>query len=63
MEKHLRSQVGSLRGQTTRKIALVESASGYRCLLRGSMNLNFNPRFEAIRPNEGGPDFDLVALD
>ncbi|MGA7741177.1 MAG: hypothetical protein WBP56_14435 [Polyangia bacterium] len=42
------------------KIALVESASGYRCLLRGSMNLNFNPRFEQFDLTEGGPDFDLV---
>lgn len=42
------------------KIALVESASGFRCLLRGSMNLNFNPRFEQFDLTEGGPDFDLV---
>jgi len=42
------------------KLALVESASGFRCLLRGSMNLNFNPRFEQFDLTEGGPDFDLV---
>jgi hypothetical protein len=42
------------------KIAMVESASGFRCLLRGSMNLNFNPRFEQFDLTEGGPDFDLV---
>lgn len=42
------------------KIATVESASGLRCLLRGSMNLNFNPRFEQFDLTEGGPDFDLV---
>jgi hypothetical protein len=42
------------------KMALVESASGFRCLLRGSMNLNFNPRFEQFDFTEGGPDFDLV---
>ena len=30
-------------------------------LLRGSMNLNFNPRFEQADLTEGGPDFDLVA--
>lgn len=42
------------------KIARVESASGLRVLLRGSMNLNFNPRFENFDITEGGPDFDLV---
>lgn len=30
-------------------------------LARGSMNLNFNPRFEQFDLTEGGPDFDLVA--
>lgn len=29
-------------------------------LLRGSMNLNFNPRFEQFDITEGGADFDLV---
>lgn len=42
------------------KIATIESASGLRLLLRGSMNLNFNPRFEQLDVTEGGPDFDLV---
>jgi hypothetical protein len=42
------------------KIARIESASGLRLLLRGSMNLNFNPRFEQFDITEGGPDFDLV---
>lgn len=32
----------------------------WRFLLRGSMNLNFNPRFEQFDVTEGGPDFDLV---
>lgn len=32
----------------------------YRLLLRGSMNLNYNPRFEQLDITEGGPDFDLV---
>lgn len=32
-----------------------------RVLLRGSMNLNFNPRFEQLDITEGGPDFDLVS--
>lgn len=41
------------------KIALVEG-NGLRVLLRGSMNLNFNPRFEQLDVTEGGPDFDLV---
>lgn len=42
------------------KIATVESESGLRFLLRGSMNLNFNPRFEQFDISEGGPEFDLV---
>lgn len=33
----------------------------YRVLLRGSMNLNYNPRCEQFDITEGGPDFDLVA--
>lgn len=32
----------------------------FRLLLRGSMNLNFNPRFEQFDLTEGGQDFDLV---
>jgi hypothetical protein len=31
-----------------------------RFLLRGSMNLKFNPRFEQFDLTEGGADFDLV---
>lgn len=31
-----------------------------RVLIRGSMNLNFNPRFEQADITEGGEDFDLV---
>ena len=42
------------------KIATVESESGLRFLLRGSMNLNFNPRFEQFDITEGGPEFDLM---
>ena len=41
------------------KIATVEGA-GMRVILRGSMNLNHNPRFEQLDVTEGGPDFDLV---
>ncbi len=32
----------------------------YRVLLRGSMNLNYNPRYEQLDITEGGPAFDLV---
>lgn len=42
------------------KMATVAAASGERVLLRGSMNLNFNPRFEQLDVTEGGPDYDLV---
>lgn len=41
------------------KIATVETEK-FRVLLRGSMNLNFNPRFEQFDLTEGGEDFDLV---
>ena len=41
------------------KIATIEG-NGFKVLLRGSMNLNFNPRFEQLDVTEGGPDFDLV---
>lgn len=41
------------------KIATIESAR-FKLLLRGSMNLNFNPRFEQFDLTEGGADFDLV---
>jgi len=42
------------------KMIRIHSESGYRLLLRGSMNLNFNPRFEQFDLSEGGPEFDLV---
>jgi hypothetical protein len=42
------------------KIATIKNAS-WKLLLRGSMNLNFNPRFEQFDLTEGGPDFDLVS--
>lgn len=42
------------------KIATVETATGLKFLLRGSMNLNFNPRFEQFDITEGGPEFDLI---
>jgi hypothetical protein len=41
------------------KIARVWN-EGFRLLLRGSMNLNFNPRFEQLDITEGGEDFNLV---
>lgn len=42
------------------KIATIESSTGLKLLLRGSMNLNFNPRFEQFDLTEGGADYDLV---
>lgn len=42
------------------KIARVWRDGGARVLLRGSMNLNWNPRFEQLDATEGGADFDLV---
>lgn len=41
------------------KIATVTS-NDRKVLLRGSMNLNFNPRFEQLDVSEGGEDYDLV---
>ena len=41
------------------KIARV-SCAGRKFLMRGSMNLNMNPRFEQFDLTEGGEDFDLV---
>lgn len=41
------------------KIATVYNDQ-WRLLLRGSMNLNFNARFEQFDLTEGGADFDLV---
>ena len=34
--------------------------NGWRFLARGSLNLNFNPRFEQFDLTEGGADYDLV---
>jgi hypothetical protein len=41
------------------KIATIENDE-WKILLRGSMNLNYNPRFEQFDLTEGGADFDLV---
>jgi hypothetical protein len=41
------------------KIATVETDS-FKILIRGSMNLNFNPRFEQFDIDEGHPGFDLI---
>ena len=41
------------------KIATIK-AGDTRLLLRGSMNLNFNPRFEQFDITEGGEDYELV---
>jgi len=45
--------------QNHAKIARVWTVERH-VLCRGSMNLNFNPRFEQLDITEGGPDFDLV---
>lgn len=42
------------------KIATIRTAKGFKWLLRGSMNLNFNPRFEQFDITGGGEDFDVV---
>jgi len=42
------------------KIATIADGKGRRFLLRGSMNLNFNPRFEQFDLTEGGEDYALV---
>lgn len=41
------------------KIATIEGG-GMRVLCRGSMNLNYNPRFEQFDIDEGHPGFDLI---
>lgn len=41
------------------KIVTIRSER-FRLLLRGSMNLNFNPRFEQFDLTEGGGDFEMV---
>jgi len=45
--------------QTHAKIATI-SNDRFRVCVRGSLNLNANPRFENLDVTEGGPDFDLV---
>jgi len=41
------------------KIATIEG-DGYRLLLRGSMNLNYNPRFEQFDVDDAHPGFELI---
>lgn len=41
------------------KIATIETDT-FRILVRGSMNLNFNARFEQLDITEGGVDFDMI---
>jgi hypothetical protein len=41
------------------KIATISDGT-FALLLRGSMNLNFNPRFEQFDLTEGGEDYELV---
>lgn len=45
--------------QNHAKLATIQT-DDFRLLLRGSMNLNFNPRFEQFDLTEGGEDFELV---
>ncbi len=45
---------------THAKIARVWN-SDWRFVVRGSMNLNQNPRYEQFDLTEGGPEFDLIA--
>jgi hypothetical protein len=45
---------------THAKMATVTDGT-LKFLLRGSMNLNFNPHFENFDLTEGGPEFDLIA--
>lgn len=42
------------------KMLRIDAENGYKLLLRGSMNLNNNPRFENFDLTEGGAEFDLV---
>ena len=46
--------------QSHAKICRVVTADGLKFLLRGSANLNRNPRFEQFDLTEGGADHDLV---
>jgi hypothetical protein len=41
------------------KVATV-AGGGFHLLARGSMNLNFNPRFEQLDVSEGGPEFAMI---
>lgn len=42
------------------KILRAWNDDGWKVCARGSCNLNYNPRFEQIDLDEGGPAFDLV---
>jgi hypothetical protein len=41
------------------KVATIEG-NGFKLLLRGSMNLNYNPRFEQFDLDDGHPGFELI---
>jgi hypothetical protein len=47
--------------KTHAKILTIASESGWRLVARGSMNLNFNPRFEQFDVSDGGGAFDVMA--
>lgn len=52
---------GSVRLAVTHaKMATIADAAGGKYFLRGSMNLNYNPRYEQLDITEGCPGFDLV---
>lgn len=42
------------------KMVTIESATGLKVLVHGSLNLNANFRLENLQVLEGGPEFDLV---
>jgi len=42
------------------KISTIASETGLRVVIRGSMNLNCNPRFEQLDITEGGPEYELI---
>ena len=47
--------------KTHAKILTIATDCGWRLVARGSMNLNFNPRFEQFDVTDGPDTFDLVA--
>jgi|GEM_PF-1085151 len=54
------SKIATVEASPEVRPAIPGEPGAARVLLRGSMNLNFNPRFEQLDVTEGGADFDLV---